>query len=134
MKRLMLCGALCAAVAPALAAAPAEILSGFETQARKADPAFKGFSAERGERLFVAKHGGEWACASCHGNPPVDAGKHARTGKSIAPLAPAANAERFSDPAKVEKWFRRNCMDVLARECTPLEKGDVTAFLLRVTR
>ena len=47
----------------------------------------------------------------------------------IAPLAPAFNPERFSDPAKVEKWFRRNCNDVLSRECTAVEKADVLAYL-----
>ena len=51
--------------------------------------------------------------------------------KAIAPLAPSANAERFADAAKVEKWFRRNCNDVLGRTCTPSEKADVMAYLLK---
>jgi len=34
------------------------------------------------------------------------------------------------DPAKVEKWFRRNCNDVMGRECTAGEKADVLAWLL----
>ena len=55
--------------------------------------------------------------------------KYAKTGKAIAPLAPAANAERFTDAAKVEKWFRRNCNDVLGRACTPSEKADVLAYV-----
>lgn len=61
---------------------------------------------------------------------PLGVGKHASTGKSIGALAPAANAQRFTDPAKVEKWFRRNCNDVLGRECTPAEKADVLAWLM----
>ena len=36
----------------------------------------------------------------------------------------------ISDSAKVEKWFRRNCKDVLARECTAAEKADVLAWLM----
>ena len=52
-----------------------------------------------------------------------------RTDTPVAPLAPAANAERFTHPAKVEKWFRRHCNDVLGRECTPAKKGDVLAYL-----
>ena len=36
----------------------------------------------------------------------------------------------FSDPAKVEKWFRRNCNDVAGRECTAGEKADVLAWLI----
>jgi hypothetical protein len=61
---------------------------------------------------------------------PTQAGKHASTGKPIGALAPAFNPERFTDPAKVEKWFRRNCNDVMARECTPAEKADVLAWLM----
>jgi len=32
----------------------------------------------------------------------------------------------------VEKWFKRNCKDVLARECTAQEKADFVAFLIAV--
>ena len=71
-----------------------------------------------------------WSCASCHTQNPLAAGKHASTGKRIAPLAPAANAERFSDARAVDKWFRRNCNDVLGRECTAKEKGDVLQYLM----
>jgi hypothetical protein len=106
------------------AASPPELLDGWRSEAgAAADPA-------RGRELFTADHGSEWRCTTCHGNPPVAAGKHAVTGKAIAPLAPAANAERFTDPTRAEKWFRRNCRDVLGRECTPLEKADVLAWLL----
>lgn len=83
----------------------------------------------RGEQFFAAKHGREWACATCHGAVPSGQGRHAATGKSIAPLAPAFNPERLTDPAKTEKWFRRNCNDVLGRECTAEEKADVVAWL-----
>ena len=38
--------------------------------------------------------------------------------------------ERFTRPDKVEKWFRRNCNDVLGRACTASEKGDVLAYLM----
>ena len=48
----------------------------------------------------------------------------------IEPLAPAFNAQRFSDLAKADKWFRRNCKDVLARECSAAEKADVLAWLI----
>ena len=88
--------------------------------------------AERGKQLFNAKHGGEWSCASCHHTPPTTEGKHASTGKAIAPLAPAFNAKAFTDEAKVDKWFRRNCKDVLSRECTAAEKADVLAYLLQL--
>jgi len=118
------------AAAPATAATPNDMLARFEAQARGTDRSFAGFSTERGARLFTAAPQGDWSCASCHGNPPSQTGRHAKTGKSIAPLAPAANPERFTDAAKVEKWFARNCRDVLGRECTAQEKGDITAYVL----
>ncbi len=85
--------------------------------------------AARGRSFFNTQHGGEWSCASCLGAVPTGAGKHASTGKTIEPLAPAFNPKAFTDQAKVEKWFRRNCKDVLSRECTAVEKADVMAFL-----
>ncbi|MGI9216223.1 MAG: DUF1924 domain-containing protein [Hydrogenophaga sp.] len=86
-------------------------------------------NAARGQTFFNTKHGGEWSCASCHGTPPTAEGKHASTGKPIAPMAPAFNPKAFTDTAKVDKWFRRNCKDVLARECSAGEKADVLAYL-----
>jgi hypothetical protein len=129
MRILLLAGALGLA-GTAQAIQPAALLEGYQAEARRADAGFSP-SAARGERFFNSPHGNEWSCASCHGNPPTAAGKHAKTGKAIAPLAPAANAERFADAAKVEKWFRRNCNDVLGRACTPAEKADVLAWLLK---
>jgi hypothetical protein len=112
------------------AAAPAAIQKDYEAAARAAAPSFSGFSAERGARLFQSRHGNDWSCASCHTDNPLGPGRHARTAKPIAPLAPAANTERFTDAANVEKWFRRNCNDVLGRACTAQEKGDLMQYLL----
>jgi hypothetical protein len=86
-------------------------------------------NAARGQSFFSSKHGGEWSCSSCHGTPPTSTGKHASTGKAIDPLAPAFNPKAFTDAARVEKWFRRNCKDVLSRECSAAEKADVLAYL-----
>lgn len=91
-------------------------------------------SAQAGETFFNSKHGGDWSCATCHGTPPTGQGKHAVTSKPIAPMAPAFNAERFTDTAKSEKWFRRNCKDVLSRECTDAEKANVLAYLLSLKK
>lgn len=110
----------------ASAATPADLLAGYQAQAG-ATP-----SAARGQTFFTQRHGGEWACASCHGDKPVGAGRHASTGRPIEPLAPAANAQRLTDAAKAEKWFRRNCKDVLSRECSAAEKADVLAWLMEV--
>lgn len=111
---------------------PQDFLTRFEGEAKAADAKFQGFSATRGEQFFKATHGNDWSCASCHTSNPVAAGKHASTGKAIDPLAPSANPERFTSTRKVDKWFKRNCNDVLSRECTALEKGDILAFLMAV--
>jgi mono/diheme cytochrome c family protein len=122
-----LAGALIAsaALAPAAhASTPAQLLSDYSEQAGSvAVP-------ERGRQLFTTRHGREWSCASCHGAVPTQAGKHAATGKPIGPLAPAFTPERFTDPGKADKWFRRNCNDVVGRECTAAEKADVLSWLL----
>jgi mono/diheme cytochrome c family protein len=129
MKRLslipLLCSALCAALTgSALAATPSELAAAYTAQAgAAAQPA-------RGQALFTQTHGREWSCSSCHGPRPVQPGQHAATGKAIAALAPAANVQRFTDAAKTEKWFRRNCNDVLGRECSAAEKADVLGWLL----
>jgi hypothetical protein len=121
------------ATQPALAETPSEMLASIQKEA-SGTPGFQGFSAARGESFFKTKHGSEWSCSSCHTDNPAASGKHAKTGKVIDPLAPSANAERFTSPKKMEKWFKRNCNDVLNRVCTPQEKGDVLAYLLTVKK
>ena len=86
--------------------------------------------ANKGKVFFNSTHGTDWRCATCHTANPLQQGKHAVTGKVIAPMAPAANPERFTDAAKTEKWFRRNCNDVVGRECTAAEKADFLAYLV----
>ncbi len=97
-----------------------------------ADQAGGTLSAEAGKALFLGKHSGGKpetpSCTTCHTNNPKSAGQ-ARTGKVIEPMAVSANPNRFTDPAKVEKWFRRNCSSVLGRECTAQEKGDILTYL-----
>lgn len=118
------------------AATPSEILRSYAPQARQESPQFKDFSASRGEQFYRAKRthssGKAMSCASCHTDNPKSTGNHERTRKEIKPLAPVANADRFTDPAKVEKWFKRNCSDVLERACTAQEKGDFIAYLMSI--
>ena len=108
----------------ARAATAAQLLAGYSAQAGSAAV------RARGRQLFATRHGREWSCSSCHGAVPTQGGKHAATGKPIGALAPAFNPERFTDAAKAEKWFRRNCNDVMGRECTAAEKADVLSWLL----
>lgn len=109
----------------AWAVSPQQMLQGYEASSGKA-------SVQRGEQFFTSKHGREWSCSSCHTATPNKTTEHILTGKSIEPLAPSANAKRFSDLAKSEKWFKRNCKDVLSRECSAQEKADVIAWLLTI--
>ena len=88
----------------------------------------------KGDLVFNQKYGDVWSCSSCHNSPPTTKGKHASTSKPIQPLAPAFNAEAFTDNAKIDKWFKRNCRDVMKRECTPAEKLDVLAYLLSLKK
>jgi len=125
-KHLLALVACTLAAGAALAVTPHEQLADYSAQAGRAA------QASRGEQIFNATHGREWSCASCHGVVPVRTGQHAATGKPIAALAPASNPDRFTDRAKTEKWFRRNCNDVLGRECNAAEKADVLAWLLTI--
>ena len=92
-------------------------------------------AAKRGEALFRQRFSNNDkmpTCTSCHTDSPLNAGQHAITGKSVKPLAVAANAERFSDSAKVEKWFGRNCKEVVGRACKPAEKADFVTYMSEV--
>lgn len=109
------------------------LLTDYATQAKQADPAFTGFSAERGA-AFYANHFPEAkpqtpACQACHGPDPRQPGQNAKTGKAIDPMAVSANPKRFTSQADVEKWFGRNCPQVVGRDCTAREKGDFITFL-----
>jgi hypothetical protein len=124
------------AVGAALAASPNEVLQSYAAQARNESASFKEASASAGDRFYhaVVKHGSgkQMSCATCHTADPRSAGRHERTGKEILPLAPSVNKARLSDSENVEKWFRRNCQDVLERACTAQEKAHFLAYLLSV--
>ncbi len=113
----------------AQAAQPSDFVAQFQTQARTTTPAFTP-SAERGRTFFNQTHGKEWSCSSCHTNDPKQNGKHASTQRVIEAMATRINTDRFTNADKVEKWFRRNCNDVLGRICTPAEKADVITYLM----
>ncbi|WP_438438731.1 DUF1924 domain-containing protein [Hydrogenophilus thermoluteolus] len=111
---------------------PSDFLTAFATEATRQDPQFRP-DPGRGAAFFrkrFAQNDRMPSCSSCHTENPAQAGKHVITGKPIAPLAPRANPERFTNPRKVVKWFRRNCEEVVGRECTAAEKADFLAFLL----
>ena len=119
---------------PASAASPRdEILVLYATAAKASSPTFSDFSAKRGEMLHFGKFNGGKpdtpSCTTCHGDSPRSAGR-TPAGKPIDPVAVSVSPTRYTDPAKVEKWFRRNCTEVLGRECTPIEKGDWLTYVI----
>jgi len=106
----------------------------YRGEARKTSAEFQEFSVERGKRFYLqakASASGQISCATCHTVDPSQSGQ-TRAGKSIDPMAPAINPKRFADAAKVEKWFMRNCDDVLKRNCTAQEKGDFITYLVSI--
>lgn len=117
------------------AVTPQELLKQYEAEAKKENAAFSGFSADRGASFFKTERshsdGKQVSCATCHTADPKNQGK-TRANKVIEPLAPIANPQRFTDAAKVEKWFGRNCKDVLERTCTAQEKGDFIQYLVNL--
>lgn len=119
------------AATQAFAAAPRELAQAYAAEASRQAPGFKA-SPQRGAEFYAKRFAVSDkmpACTACHTDSPARPGQHAVTGKAIKPLAPRAEAARFSDPAKTEKWFRRNCTEVLGRECSAAEKADFVQFL-----
>jgi len=138
IRRLMLAAAVALVPLAVIAGLPLAAIAGdARRDAILADYAAKAgaatFSAQRGETLFRTKWtGGDprtSSCTACHTADPRQPGQNAKTGRPIEPVAVSANPRRFTDPAKVEKQFTRDCRSVLGRDCTPLEKGDYITFL-----
>jgi hypothetical protein len=120
-----------ASTSSAFAETPGSLLNGYAAEAQKISPGFKP-SAQRGQAFFIKDWGISQkmpSCATCHGKDLSGEGKHVITGKNIAPFSPKANPQRFSSTAKVEKWFRRNCSEVVGRECTAAEKADFIQYV-----
>lgn len=124
--------AIAVLAAPAAFAADAARDAIKATYARQAGPGFAGFSADRGRALFESKNTASpdyASCTTCHTMNPAAEGRHAKTGRAIAPVAVSANPKRFTDATKVEERFDRDCQTVLGRACTPVEKGDYVTYM-----
>ncbi len=104
----------------------------YASAAKAANPALAGFSAARGKALFLQTFTGGKPdtpfCATCHGRDTRAPGQ-TLTGKTIEPVALSVSPTRYTDPTKVEKWFKRNCTEVMGRTCSALEKGDWLSFM-----
>jgi hypothetical protein len=149
---------LCAIGVAGAAETPEQLLERYAAQAKAADPAFAGFSPERGHAFYLRKHAlmgvGAVSCASCHRKDPREQIRAHRVEilcrachvindeehpdpenakvRYIEPFSPHAHPKRFTDHARVEQFFARNCTMVLKRECTAVEKGDLIAWLLTI--
>jgi hypothetical protein len=133
-RHLILIIVLACTLAPATAGESAQsLLDFYANEAKASDPGFSRFSAERGEHLFRTNFStgkpDTPSCTTCHTTDPRKTGQ-TRAGKDIEPMAASVNSKRYSDQAKTEKWFGRNCNNVLGRECTATEKGDFITFML----
>jgi hypothetical protein len=110
---------------------PDKLMAEYAAAAKKAG-SHKEFTAEAGKAFYNLenknKKGEMTSCATCHTPEPTKTGK-TTAGKPIDPVAVSANPDRFTNKAKVEKWFKRNCGDVFQRACTPQEKGDFIAYM-----
>jgi len=116
---------------PVFAETPASMVSGYAAEAAKTTPGFAP-SAQRGQAFFMKEWGVSQKmpnCTVCHGKNLKADGKHVVTDKRIDPISPAANPERFTSSKKTEKWFKRNCTEVIGRECTAAEKADFIQFV-----
>ncbi len=131
MKPMMIVTAAIVALvssAPAFAGPREEQLARYAAAAKATS-----FSAANGQSLHLQNFSGGKSdtpsCTTCHGKDTRAAGR-SPAGKIIEPMAVSVTATRYTDPAKVEKWFKRNCTEVLGRECTPQEKGDWLTFVI----
>ena len=104
------------------AAGPVEHLDSYRQQG------VEHIDAERGQKLWHAANG-KRSCRSCHGETPLHAGKHVKTGKTIEPMALSLSPGRYQSAKKIEKWFLRNCKWTYGRECSAQEKADILTWL-----
>jgi mono/diheme cytochrome c family protein len=128
-RRALLVAALAATAAAPLAMAANSAQNALAATYFKVAPG----DAARGEAFFRGTHTGgkpdATSCTACHTSNLRGPGR-TKAGKEIGPMAASLAPQRYTDAADVEKWFKRNCAEVLGRECSAQEKSDVLAFLL----
>lgn len=110
-----------------------DLLAQYRAAVQAETGAWNGWSGARGQALHTQKLNGGKAntpsCTTCHG-ADVRAPGRTLTGKPLEAMAASAAPNRYTDAAKVEKWFQRNCNEVLGRACSAQEKGDWLTFML----
>lgn len=141
MKKILILAA-CLCLAPMFAQANAIP----EMMAKYTAEGGSNFNAEAGKKMwskaipFTDRKGvvqNDRTCAKCHTADVTKPGKHQKTGKVLAAMAPSVpfvaaeegDEPRFSEAKKIRKWFKRNCKWTYDRECTAQEKGDFLMYL-----
>lgn len=125
----------------ALGCALGMLLSSAVFASPESDALLRKYQAEGAGKADPAKAKQDWtrevpvgdekmSCSTCHTSDLSQEGKHHVTGKTIGPMSARVNPERFTSVKKMEKWFKRNCLDAWGRECTAQEKADFLTFLL----
>ncbi|MDQ3262716.1 MAG: DUF1924 domain-containing protein [Myxococcota bacterium] len=110
------------------------LLEDYQREAQAETPSFSA-DPQRGRALYFIEHdknGKPTSCATCHTDDARRPGK-SPVGKLIEPLAPSANPDRFTDRKQADRWYDRNCKQVLGRVCTPGEKADFLSYLLTLS-
>ena len=111
------------------------LLAAYEAEQGAIEAGFAA-SRERGGRLYameLTREGKTRSCATCHTADPMRPGK-SPAGKVIAPISPLADPQRFTSRKQADKWFLRNCEEVLGRACTAGERADFLAYVLSPAR
>ena len=106
-----------------------------DTKGRGITIPYKPFTADAGREFYLQRRtwqATDYTCSGCHTTNPAKEGKHIDTNKSIKPLAPAFNPERFTDAKKVEENFTEHCRDLHDRDCRAMEKGNFIAYLMSI--
>lgn len=134
-KQILLClvfGAFC--FAQGFNAPMQNYIDSLKVEAKKENPSFTDFDAQKGKAIFEKKNVGKnnemISCQSCHGSNLKAEAMNIFTNKPISALAPSANPARLADVKEVKKWLRRNFKDVFLREGSAQEKGNVLYYLI----
>ena len=77
---------------------------------------------ERGRAFFTTPHGGEWSCGFVPRQSADGEGQAREHRQGDRPARTGLQPGTFTDSAKVDKWFRRNCIDVWAVSAAPARR------------
>lgn len=111
-----------------------DYINTLKIEAKQENPTFVDFDKDRGEKIFTTqmfnqKANTQISCVTCHKDLKSE-GNNIFTNKTITPLSPSVNKDRFIDLKETKKWLKRNFNDVYGKEGTAMQKGDVLYYIL----